>query len=414
MSSVNQELRVHARAVELQNKVNELEQKVDELELDVSLLPGAIGATVGSGGEYATLQAALDANETELYIVSDLAVTAIPDAPSSDYALHIIIQDGLTLTFQNAFFDSSRGFDAVTIESSRPTAVAARTQPPSWPAATLAIDFTDPGLLDIGLLENLQDSVVKNLVVVDTSTTDGLYLMRSSSSALVQNVYYEIDSADPRVLAGLSDNSNLIVRDLTFEISDANDYQLVLATSGSRIQGLWVDDVTGDHTVQVRGPDTILQGCELDGCSLVILSDDVTVSDCFIYSGQIESTPGTGDLARDQCRFSQVVVTPADDLVVTGSLFSFMGGTINTGDFLTTLTLAGTSETISNSFIETSVAGDLVMFGTSSECAVIGCSTFNTTFVLDNAGTDNRIIGNAFSAAPTDTGLGTVLLGNTS
>lgn len=199
----------------VRNVGSELKNKVDVLRIDVDALqqsPGTQGATVGTGGAYASIQEALDAGETKLVVISDLEVAS--DLTAGGISLGIVVDGSNTVTFLNASFKAGNGFDNVSLSGSVPIPVMAGigAGAPGY-GANVVINYTAGSHTNTGVLQGLDGAVISNVSVTDVSTQDGAFLCRNCTDVRVEHVFYDItEPGAARTLAGVAGVDNISVQ----------------------------------------------------------------------------------------------------------------------------------------------------------------------------------------------------------
>lgn len=408
----NQDLSVRNQGVELQNKVNELYTEVEEA-------PGSIGATVGDGGEYSSIQDALDAGETELHIVSDLTVTADPVAPSADANVHLIIHGESTVTFRDASISGFNNFAGASIRSADPVPVSTSTNAPY--GGTVAIEFVSAGYANAGVLSTLGPAVVTDVNVVDNSTQDGAYLVFDCANVQMDNIEYTINEPGPaRTLGGVIDSVSLVMRNVVYKLAANTDVLFIQADSDARLHGVRNSVVGASNaSVSVLGEGTTVQACDFTSTHVVVPVGGIIMSDCTLVLCDIEDTFGTELLDSDFSIFSNLQLTLAGDMDVRGSGNSFTGGYVTSELVNGRIILSGSNCSMASVALGTGASDPLTVESTASGCAVVGCDLdthwggSDFEIEVEVGATNTRVIGNALTALLTDAGTNTKNVGNT-
>lgn len=408
--SVNTELTVRAVNIELQNKVNEQQLVIEQLSTTVSGLQAAIadlqetvvGATVGTGGTYATIQDALDAGESELHVLSDLTLSSDPVAPSADYTVLLVLHNQAELTFQNASFDASNDFSGVTIESAGPSAEGAS-------GGSVQILFTAGGYANTGAIDSVDNATVKNVAVVDNSTQDGAYLARNCVAARTENLHITINEPGAaRTLGGLSANASLELRDVEYALVGNTTAIYLDAQPGSSVERLRSPLASGASSsgVVLRGPNTIAQACDVSRAEIIIpeFEGDVMISGSVFSSCAFQSAAGGfQNLSATYVYFDHNSIVLSDTLTLRGEGIQFFGGYIDAASASETIALGELLLGFFGVGISTTPGNPMIFTPTSEACSVIGCYTenFSATFEMTMAGAtfDHRIVGNYMTSA---------------
>lgn len=415
------------QGTELQNKVNTLQLDVEQSIVDISqnatdiaqLQASGVGATVGTGGRYSSIQEALDAGETSMEIVSDLAVTSDLVAPvGPDISVSIVINNSHTVTFSDAAFKASNRFDNVSLEGSIPIPVL-RTfgaTPPTY-GANVVINFTNVSHSNTGVLDSLDGVVAKNLIVTDTSTQEVVSLINECTEAVVDTVHYTIQEPVARDDASISATS-MMLNNFTSVVQNASS-ALVVAVSdlcAQYCQFTTVSSQLGGGAYVLLTAEGYFEKCDFSGVTVSIEDFIASFVNCRFTQSLVEgSFPGTGELEY-AAFFSACFIEPPYDWEISSTNGSFQGGFIDPSLITTqSLTLSGTKVTLTNVAItmdSVTISGD--------QCGLVGCvsSSYNLNtpdfaVSVTAAATDTRLIGNAFTAALSDLGTGTQNVGNT-
>lgn len=388
--------------LELRNKVNQLEQNAE-----------SAGASVGTGGTYASIQDALDGGERTITIVSDLTVTADPVATGSPIVLELIIADEHTVIFQNAAFRNSNGFTSVVIRGGRPTAVwLAASTPVTNPL--VVIQYTAATHANTGLLDSVYGAVVQDLRVLEISTQDGAYLMNGCTTALVNAVFLDIQEQVPRTMGGIAGNTTLDTRRFHIELTASSNMTYISTTQHSRIERTNMV-MTGlpNASIEING-DTVIEDGGFIGTHIVIASAEGAIMNNLLSNVFIEDTFGTEVLGTDEFMFQNCLITMAGDLDIAGDMVSFAGGYLDMNPGTYDLTVSGTACTLDHVSIRHQVANPVQVDGTGN--VIIGCNVYrggNFTASVLVGSTDARLIGNGFTALLADAGTNTKNVGNT-
>lgn len=410
----HQDLNVRNQAIELQNKVN-------ELELGLEWAPGSLGVTVGDGGQFASLQEALDAAEgaeVNVHVLSDQTITADPVAANEETQLNMVLHNAAQLTFQNAAFFDANDFYIVTATSSGLVGENIIATPPV--KGRIILEYTDAGYANTGLFDDLVSAVVSNVNVVDDSTQDGVYLMRSNATNKAETVVYLLNEPGAaRTLGGVGGGGGVIMDDVAFLLEAGTTVEYLNAGGFADLKGVSSSTSSSTASAVISGGNTLVSNCSLQGTRIVISqADDMYITDCQLRNCVLEDTISTGVLDVDRLSVSGTYLSLSDDMDIRGSAIGFIGGSIDALSNDVQLTISGTSCSISGSDIANPAAKVVSVAATATGCSVVGCDLFSPAGAVFTAdvvvgATDTRLIGNGFTALLTDAGTNTKNIGNT-
>lgn len=402
--------------------VNEIKNKLDAFVSEITL---STPATVGSGGRYATLQAALDARQCSVIIISDLETTGDLLAPAAGWGFLIKLEEGITATFTNSFFRAANDFDTVAIEGRRPSSAKEPFSPTDL-LPVVRVVSTDGAHEDDGFLQGLPSASLAYLRCrVDSETTNtSVPIMDMCGAYLASDIVMEYVTSTVTV-GGIRDGVGTAQSGaLSNSLFDCSGNS---AVSGMNIMSLaaarlLVTNCTLDgggfvnaNSMSLSASGSVVENCTVSELQIDINANNIRIVDSTLSNVSFQNTTGmpptdpTLAMEDTQLHGNNIII----DATVGTQVFS--GERVNiTGGVLV---LSGSLSITGDSCVFTGVAMD-----TGAGCTITGdknvfqgCSVHNTgNFDISVEGTasENRFIGNeliSFSSTSTGTGLGTVL-----